>query len=85
MAVDLTQNFDIRYGFFKDVNTVTDSADSNFTPSILRVGVAGDLTIVNLAGQLVTIKGCAAGEFIRGLATGVRASGTTATGITRYD
>lgn len=86
--LDPSNKFNGSQSVLPDMNSVPDNADSNFPPSILRVGVAGDLVVVNLAGIAVPIYNCQPGEYVRGLAIGVRATAngvtSTATGVTRY-
>lgn len=83
--IDPSKQFNIDQSIFPNVNALTDGVDVTFSPSVLRVGGAGDVDIVNLGGKVVPIKGCVAGEFIRGLAIGFHGTTSTATGLTRYD
>jgi len=65
------------------VTISTSDSTTYLTPPLrqLRAGVAGDIVIVNHAGDTVTIKAAQAGEKITGTFQKVKSTSTTATDI----
>ena len=53
-----------------------------FIPDAIHVGVAGNVTIVDMGGNTTTLTGCLAGVRYPVRATKIMATGTTATNLT---
>ena len=61
--------------------TPNDAADIGFVTRGLWVGGAGNISVVMMDGQTVTLNNVAAGTLLSVRVNRVRATGTTATGI----
>ena len=62
-------------------NDSTDNVGTGNCAVGLRITGAGDVSWIDVDGNTVTVTGFAAGEYIPGSFSRVRATGTTATGI----
>lgn len=61
--------------------TPNDSADLAVFPRALMVGTAGDVAVVMLSGDAITLPGLVPGVQYAAVVRRVKATGTTATGI----
>lgn len=88
LPVDLHNRIDgahlPRYARAMFAITPSDVADLPFIPLWIRAGSAGTLALVDTNGAIVTLTNVVAGETIRIRAKGVRATGTTVTGLVGF-
>ncbi|MEM9839328.1 MAG: hypothetical protein AAF830_09255 [Pseudomonadota bacterium] len=61
--------------------TPSDSADLPYTLKAFMVSVAGDVSVLTTGGDVLTLPACQPGLQYAVLATRLRATGTTASGI----
>lgn len=84
-GLDTSYKIDMQTIAFVNTEQVTPSDTDRYSkPCYLRCGGAGTLAYINQAGETVNYGTVAAGERVIALASGVLATGTTATAITRH-